>query len=46
MGGMGLGSVVLFRFVFRFWYLLRVYVGLELLIGVIGLILLVTLFAV
>ncbi len=46
MGGMGLGSVALPRFVPRSWHPLRVYAGLELSIGVIGLILLVTLPAV
>ena len=43
MGGMGLGSVALPRFVPRSWHPLRVYAGLELSIGVIGLILLVAL---
>ena len=43
MGGMGLGSVALPRLVPRSWHPLRVYSGLELSIGVIGLILLVAL---
>ena len=43
MGGMGLGSVALPRLVPRSWHPLKVYAGLELLIGVIGLILLVAL---
>jgi len=43
MGGMGLGSVALPRFVPRSWHPLRVYAGLELSIGAIGLILLVAL---
>ena len=36
MGGMGLGSIALPRFVPRSWHPLRVYAGLELAIGVIG----------
>jgi spermidine synthase len=43
MGGMGLGSVALPRLVPRTWHPLRVYAGLELSIGAIGLILLVAL---
>ena len=43
MGGMGLGSVALPRLVPRSWHPLRVYTGLELSIGVGGLILLVAL---
>ena len=43
MGGMGLGSVALPRLVPRSWHPLKVYAGLELSIGVIGLILLVAL---
>lgn len=43
MGGMGLGSVALPRLVPRSWHPLRVYAGLELSIGVVGLILLVAL---
>ena len=43
MGGMGLGSVALPRLVPRSWHPLKVYAGLELLIGVIGLVLLVVL---
>ena len=43
MGGMGLGSVALPRFVPRSWHPLRVYAGLELAIGALGLILLVAL---
>ena len=43
MGGMGLGSVALPRLVPRSWHPLRVYAGLELSIGVGGLILLVAL---
>ena len=43
MGGMGLGSVALPRLVPRSWHPLRVYAGLELSIGVIGIILLVAL---
>jgi spermidine synthase len=46
MGGMGLGSVALPRFVPRTWHPLRVYAGLELAIGAIGLILLAALPAV
>ena len=43
MGGIGLGSVALPRLVPRSWHPLKVYAGLELSIGVIGLILLVAL---
>jgi spermidine synthase len=43
MGGMGLGSVALPRFVPPTWHPLRVYAGLELAIGVIGLLLLAVL---
>ena len=43
MGGMGLGSVALPRLVPRSWHPLKVYAGLELSIGAIGLILLVAL---
>ena len=43
MGGMGLGSIVLPRVVPRSWHPLKVYAGLELSIGAIGLILLVAL---
>ena len=39
MGGMGLGSVALPRLVPRSWHPLKVYAGLELSIGVLGLIL-------
>lgn len=43
MGGMGLGSVALPRFVPPTWHPLRVYAGLELAIGAIGLLLLAVL---
>ncbi len=43
MGGMGLGNVVLPRLVPQSWHPLRVYAGLELLIGGLGLVLLVLL---
>ena len=43
MGGMGLGSVALPRLVPRTWHPLRVFAGLELAIGVIGLLLLTAL---
>ena len=43
MGGIGLGSVALPRLVPRSWHPLRVYAGLELATGIIGLILLVAL---
>ena len=43
MGGMGLGSIALPRLVPRTWHPLRVYAGLELSIGVLGLLLLVAL---
>ena len=46
MGGMGLGSIALPRFVPRSWHPLRVYAGLELAIGVVGVVLLLLLPAV